>query len=100
MSLEIVFRRAARREFDEATAWYEERLPGLGAQFVTAIDQALQQVADKPQQFPVVHAGLRCVHAYRFPYSVFFRIETRRVVVMAVFHARRDPAIWQNRAQP
>jgi hypothetical protein len=30
MTLPVVFRRAARREFDEAALWYEERRAGLG----------------------------------------------------------------------
>jgi hypothetical protein len=28
---------------------------------------------------------------------VFYRVETRRIVVLAVFHARRDPMKWQTR---
>ena len=32
MTLAVVFRHAARHEFDEAALWYEERRPGLGTQ--------------------------------------------------------------------
>jgi hypothetical protein len=28
---------------------------------------------------------------------VYFRAEANRMVVLAVFHASRDPAIWQHR---
>lgn len=52
----------------------------------------------QPQLYAVVHKGMRRVTAERFPYSVYFRAETRRVVVLAVFHGSRDPAIWQHRA--
>jgi plasmid stabilization system protein ParE len=34
----------------------------------------------------------------RFPYSVFYRVEADRIVVLAVFHGRRNPRIWQARA--
>ncbi len=34
MTLRVVFRRAARLEFEEGVLWYEERRRGLGAQFV------------------------------------------------------------------
>jgi plasmid stabilization system protein ParE len=34
----------------------------------------------------------------RFPYSVFYSVESEQIVVLAVFHARRDPAIWKGRA--
>lgn len=98
MTLAVVFRRTARREFDEAVLWYEERRPGLGARFVSEIDAAVRLAAENPQRFPIMHRDVRCVRARRFPYSVFFRVESRRIVVVSVFHARRDPSVWQQRA--
>lgn len=97
MTLAVVVRRSARREFDEAALWYEERRIGLGTQFVTEIDRAISLAAENPQRFPIMHRDIRCVRARRFPYSVFFRAESRRIVVLAVFHARRDPSVWQKR---
>jgi len=97
MTLAVVFRHAARREFDEAALWYEERRRGLGIQFVSEIDHAIDLAAENPERFPVMHRDVRCVRVRRFPYSVFFRAESRRIVVLAVFHARRDPSVWQQR---
>jgi toxin ParE1/3/4 len=54
--------------------------------------------AENPARFPIKHSDIRCVQARRFPYSVFYRTEAHRIVVLAVFHARRDPTIWQTRA--
>ncbi len=98
MTLAVVFRRAARREFDEAALWYEERRPGLGLEFVSEINRAVYLLAENPKRFPIMHHDVRCVRARRFPYSVFFRAEPRRIVVLSVFHARRDPGMWQQRA--
>ena len=98
MTLGVVFRRAARAEFDAAAMWYEDRQPGLGTEFVSEIDHAVELASSHPDRFPVKHGNIRCVQARRFPYSVFFRPETDRIVVLAVFHARRDPAVWQTRA--
>jgi len=97
MTLRVVFRRAARAEFDAAALWYEDRQAGLGAQFVSEIDRAVELASGHPDRFPLKHGEIRCVQARRFPYSVFFRQEADRIVVLAVFHARRDPAIWQTR---
>jgi plasmid stabilization system protein ParE len=33
----------------------------------------------------------------RFPYIVYFSVETTVIVVLAVLHASRDPAEWQRR---
>ena len=97
MTAKVVFRRAAQAELDAAALWYEERLPGLGSQFLTEIDRIVHLVAEHPEHFPIKHREIRCALAFRFPYSIFFRVETHRIVVLAVFHAKRDPKIWQTR---
>ena len=97
MTLAVVFRHAARREFDEAALWYEARQPGLGVQFVLEINRAVYLAVENPERFPLMHRDIRCVRARRFPYSVFFRTESRRIVVLSVFHARRDPGVWRQR---
>ena len=97
MTLQVVLRKAARAEFDTAALWYKERGRNLGARFVLEIDRAIQLATEHPQRFPVKHGEIRCIQARRFPYSVFYRAEAHRIVVLAVFHARRDPIIWQKR---
>lgn len=98
MTLAVVFWHAARHEFEKAALWYEERRPGLGLEFAAEINSAINLMAENPERFPVMHRDIRCVRARRFPYSVFFRPESRRIVVLAVFHARRDPSVWKQRA--
>ncbi|MPY76606.1 MAG: type II toxin-antitoxin system RelE/ParE family toxin [Alphaproteobacteria bacterium] len=91
------FRKAARREFDEAATWYESQRPGLGREFVLAVAHAVSSACDTPQRFPSTLRDIRCIRIRRFPYSVFFRARSDRLIVIAVFHARRDPAIWRER---
>ena len=98
MTLKVVFRRAARAEFYSAALWYEERQYGLGSQFTSEIDHAVALASAQPDRYPVKHGEIRSVHVRRFPYSVYFRAESDRIVVLAVFHARRDPVVWQTRA--
>ena len=97
MTWRVDFRPVARREFDEAASWYEDRRAGLGAQFIAEVGNAIKLVQEHPQRFPITHGEIRCVRVRRFPYSVFFRTERTRIVVLAVFHARRDPALWRDR---
>ena len=97
MTLQVVFRPAARAEFDGATLWYEDRQPGLGIQFLAEIDRAVDLASQYPDRYPIKHSEIRCIRAHRFPYSIFYLVEAERIVVLAVFHARRDPAIWKAR---
>lgn len=97
MSLRIVFRRAAKEEFDDAAAWYEERQIGLGSQLVSEVQKAIVLAAQTPEKFPIKSGAIRCISIRRFPYSVFYLHEPTRIVVMAVFHSKRNPLIWQSR---
>lgn len=65
MTLNVVFRRAARAEFDGAAVWYEERQAGLGMQFTAEIDRAVNLAARSPETFPLKHGDIRCVQARR-----------------------------------
>lgn len=98
MSLPITFRRQARREFDEAADWYEPRRAGLGARFVAAGQRVLDEVAANPQRYPAVFGDVREGIVKGFPYCVYYREEGGQIIVLAVFHASRDPSIWQSRA--
>jgi plasmid stabilization system protein ParE len=97
MSLSVTFRRAARAEFIEAAAWYESQRPDLGVDFIAEIERCLDAASERPTTYPAIHKDVRRVVANRFPFSVYFRAEERRIVVLAVFHGRRDPSIWQQR---
>lgn len=97
MTLPAFFRRAARLEYDEAASWYESQRSGLGFEFVSEIENALLKACEMPQRFPRMLADVRCIRVRRFPYSIFFRVRSDRLIVLSVFHARRDPAVWRER---
>ena len=97
MTLRIVFRRAAKSEFEDAALWYDKQRRGLGEEFIFQIEQSLAGAADAPQHYPVVFGNVRRTVARRFPYSVYFRVRSDTLVVVAVFHGRRNPEIWQRR---
>lgn len=97
MTLRPFFRKAARLDYDEAALWYESQKAGLGREFVAELERALLQACETPQRFPVILQDVRCIRVRRFPYSVFFRIRADQLVVLAVFHVRRNPTVWRER---
>jgi plasmid stabilization system protein ParE len=98
MSLPIVFRAAAQAEFDEAAGWYEAQKAGLGTDFVAEVQRVLDTISNQPERHAIVSGDIREGLVSRFPYCVYYRVKPDRVVVIAVFHSSRDPAIWQGRA--
>jgi toxin ParE1/3/4 len=97
MSLPIVFRPAARAEYDAAVAWYEAQQPALGPAFESEVEAVLNQVAAQPARFPIAVLDVREAPVRRFPYCVYYRVRAGRLVVLAVFHTSRDPSVWQSR---
>lgn len=98
MSLPIGLRDEAQFEFDAAFDWYDEQRAGLGTEFVSEIQTVFNRIAATPLIHQVVFADIRKAVVRRFPYCVFYRVDPDRVEVIAVFHSKRDPTIWQGRA--
>ena len=95
MTLPVVLREEAQAEFDEAFDWYESQRPGLGVDFAARVQSVFDRLGTNPLIHQVVFADVRKAVVARFPYCAFYRPEPSRVQVLAVFHTRRDPAIWQ-----
>ena len=93
----VIFTQGAREEVIEAQDWYEREAPGLGRHFREAIDALIERLSANPRQFPVVFKDVRRALLRRFPYSLFFVMEGETLLVIACFHASRDPAQWQKR---
>ena len=50
-----------------------------------------------PDRYPRVHGTVRRGLVRRFPYGVFYVVTDDTIVILAVFHASRDPAGWRAR---
>ena len=98
MSLPIRFRPIAQLELDEAVGWYEKRKRGLGMELKEAVNQMLARIAEAPGRFHPVQGEIRRALLRRFPYAIHFLTEQDAIVVLAVFHTRRDPRNLEGRA--
>jgi plasmid stabilization system protein ParE len=94
MGLPVVYRRKVGRDLAGGYAWYNWQHDGLGEEFLAAVSTALDTVERFPDIFARVHGEVRRAVVSRFPYAVFYRIETKRVVVLTVLHTARDPKVW------
>jgi toxin ParE1/3/4 len=93
----LFIRKAARADIADAYRWYEDRSPGLGADFLQAVRLTLEAIERAPEQFPIALEDIRKVSLSRFPYVVYYVVFTRGISVIAVMHGRRDPRRWQSR---
>ena len=97
--MRLVVREAAEADIAEAARWYEQRSPGLGSEFLRAVDVTLAEITRMPERYPLVRGRARRALLRRFPYGVFFVATPDLVSVVACLHARRDPRLWRERSE-
>jgi plasmid stabilization system protein ParE len=93
----LVVRPLAAQDIDEAAGWYERQAPGLGEEFLAAVDRRLAEIQTAPDRFPRISPRLRRALLRRFPYAIFFTIVGDMISVVACMHGRRHPARWLRR---
>ena len=84
-------------DIEAAFQWYEKEQSGLGLEFLDELRAAYNRIVEGPYKYPHLRSGVRRALVKRFPYVVYFAVESTVIVVLAVLHASRDPAEWQRR---
>ena len=84
-------------EAEAAARWYAERSARAAARFSAELDEAEAAIHDQPDAWPAFDHGTRRYLLRRFPFSVVYRIETSRILIVAVAHGRRRPDYWKHR---
>jgi plasmid stabilization system protein ParE len=90
----VVYRRGVGRDLARAYQWYQARQDGLGERFLSAVEQASGVIERFPEMFSTISGDVRRVLISGYPYAAFYRVESRRIVVLAVLHTARNPALW------
>ena len=80
MSRELIVRPEAEAELAQAFEWYECRIPGLGLDFIRAVDRLFNSILRNPLMYPVVYKTVRRGITRRFPYEAFSLVEPDTVV--------------------
>jgi plasmid stabilization system protein ParE len=94
----VLFEPAASHELNEAADFYDLERPGLGTEFLDAVETALLAVADNPGASPIELGETRKRVVRRFPYSILYSFDDTVVHVSAIAHHRRRPGYWGERA--
>ncbi len=97
MSRELIIRSEAEAEIAEAADWYNRERPGLGIDFVLAVNGTLQAVQRNPFQYQIIWREFRRTGVAQFPYGLIYRASERDVTVVACLHGRRNPSVWKKR---
>ena len=93
MTRRAAFGLRANRHVAGAFEWYEQQRAGLGSEFLSAVDEAIELLQQMPELGHVVHRDLRRLSLRRFPYVIYYRITGSSVRIRACLHERRDARV-------
>ena len=97
MKRRTLIRSEAQDDIRETVQWYDRKENGLGERFMKELGRTLRLASKLPLRFPVVGDDVRRALLGRFPYSVYFKTEEQRLIIIAVLHQHRRPDIWRVR---
>ena len=97
MSAVLDFLPEAKCDADEATRFYERRVPGLGARFRAEVESVCAAIVRQPLLWRERRGGYHRVNIPGFPYYVAYVIRSERILVTAVAHSSRHPDYWKRR---
>ncbi|WP_443986726.1 type II toxin-antitoxin system RelE/ParE family toxin [Idiomarina aminovorans] len=97
MKYALTLRKEAEFDIGEHFDFYEGKRGGLGHDFLLCVEEALDKLQRNPLIYRKIHKELRRIPIRRFPYRTFYFVQDQKIIVTAVFHARKDPTSWDAR---
>ena len=97
MKYKLIVRPEAESELLEAVKWYEEKVRGLGANFLLNVEATIESILRIPEAYTLTYKDTRRALVRKFPFGVHYIIDKKNIVVLAIFHASRKPQEWKRR---
>lgn len=99
MARDLEYLAEALEEAEASARWYAERSPAAALAFDAELDAAERAISERPEAWSPYAHGTRRYLLARYPFSVVYRVEGHRVVVVAIAHVGRRPGYWRARSQ-
>jgi len=100
MTFDLAIEAEAETEYKDAVAWYDDKKPGVGQRLARDVRNLLRKVCENPTRYRLVGRCTRVARVPNWDYSVYFVVkEPAKVLVTAIFHAKRNPEDLRRRLQ-
>ena len=87
----------AEAEMEASAKFYDERLPGLGREFVLEIQHSVRQIELFPPAGRRLSKNIRQRPVRRFSFNVLYAFDGNDIFVIAIMHQSRKPGYWKKR---
>lgn len=92
--MEIRLTPFARKEVNEAADFYETSRPGLGTEFTNEFNVVYERIRLHPHAGTIFKNNYRQQILNRFPYTVYYTVIEKEIVILAIAHQHRKPGYW------
>ncbi|WP_392531388.1 type II toxin-antitoxin system RelE/ParE family toxin [Nostoc sp. C117] len=94
----VVFHPLAEQELVDIASYYEEQNQGLGLDYLTEVEGAVNLLIRYPAAGVVVRGFVRRLILPKFPYSLLYRVVDDDLIrILAIAHHKRKPVYWIGR---
>ncbi len=96
---QLIIRPEAQEDMDHATQYYENRVPGKGAELIDEVKGKLKGLQSTPEMHQQLEFGVRRSNLKRFPYSLVYLVnnDLELVEILAFVHFRQSNTHWLTR---
>lgn len=94
--MNIRFLTPASVELTDAVDYYEDQRPGLGYEFLSEVEAAIDKIIQFPDAWTPLTKRIRRILLKRFPFGLLYNIQDDTVIIVAVMDLRRNPAHWKD----
>lgn len=100
MEEKLKFAEEAKLDIKEAATYYNEmQNHKLADDFLSAIHEKLIHILKKPNSYSEDSDGVRKTVIRRFPYNIYYLVISPVILIVAVWHKKRNPEGWRNRIE-
>jgi len=92
VTYKVRFTDGALNDLRAAQAWYENKVPGLGARFTESVLRQAKSLDHMPEKYRLATDGIHLCSVPKFPFERYYKIEEKQVVVLVVHAVRQDPS--------
>ena len=96
-AFEVIVKPIVFLDAEEAVEYYEKKLPGLGKRFYNSFLFALTEIEKKPFVHSYILPPVMRCKVKKFPYKIFYVIESSTLFIIGVSHAKRSNAFVKRR---
>ena len=87
----------AEVDFNKSYEFYIEDNPEIADTYFKQINLCFEIIKKNPKSLPFAHKDVRKYVVKKFPFVIYYRIVDTVIQVIAIFHASRNPEIWNER---